>query len=465
MSGHSRKPGFNEAFFIAKSEERFYTSFNVVATLNRPLDRPRLSCALQAMVKRIRWLTYNFYNTTDGATTNYRQDYEVRYVTQIQFDDVVKFDPLREINEGLFEFLNDVEIPMGATDKPLWRINVINNNQTVCVSLCHSLADGNVALQLQRDLVHELNRLESKNAAFVDTLFDYNTQKEDLPPIHPAIEDACDLYIPSFWQRTTMKLLYYIPQLKRLYETAVEPSLFESVPVEKDLSSKFKMLHFSPEKTAALVSFCRKNGFTLTALFNVVGIQCIENNIYPFYGKRFSSSHFLAVSGRRYYQNQPGTPFQYGMMVCGAPIVFPPLSGNLIHDCQKFNNIIKEQISSREGFKNYWAFSYVDLSAQQKKAIGGKKRYTTMVSNIGKVVNSLSDDWKIIDAYFGLTCATGYHFIFNMVSTDVNGLNLVMPYLPYYDTLKAADGAPVMSHFVKEFENVCEDLVSEERVE
>lgn len=462
MNGPSRKPGFNEAFFIAKSEECFYTSFNVVATLNHPVDKNHLSCALQAMIQRIRWLTYNFYKTTDGSTTNYRQDYEVRYVERIQFDSVVKYDPSREINENLFEYLNSVKIPMNVPDTPLWRINVINNHKTVCISLCHSLADGNVGLQLQRDLVKELNALESKTTVFVDTLFDFCAEKMNLPSILPAVEDSYDLYIPSFWQRTWMKLLYYVPQLKSLFETVVEPPVFESVPVQKDLNSKFKILHFTPEKTAALLGFCRKNRFTLTALFNVIGIQCIENNIYPFYGDQFSSSNFIAISGRRYYK-EAQDPFQYGMMVCGAPVVFPPLCSDLVQNCQKFNQIIKNEVASREGFKNYWASSYIDLSAQQKRAIGGKKRYTTMISNIGKVVNLPINRWKIVDAFFGLTTATGYHFIFNMVSTDMNGLNLVIPYCPHYDTLKAADGELVMSHFLEEFEKVCDGLMDEEK--
>lgn len=473
---HSRKPGFNEAFFIAKTEENFYSSFNICVTLSKQPTKAQLSQALRRLITHNRWLAYNFFRKRESSSRDYRNDYSLLYVRQIRFDTVVPhcttlFDVDGEFNSPQYrndkihieDSLNEqflklcgIYIPMNLATSPLWRIFIKDKFLIACFN--HSIFDGSSGLQFCRDLVSELN-MDELSKDVLDVLFDYEVEKDILPPIIAPIEKTFDLYVPSLWERGRMLLLHFFPSLVTNHTEPIEPPIFESVPVKKSMDSYFKVIHFPPKVVDKLVCLSRENGFTLTALFNVIGLRCIEKTIYPHYGKSFSSSHFLAINGRRYYSREPQDPYPYGMMVCGAPMNFPPLSDDLISDCQEFFNLIQYQIESKEGFKKYWAFNYIDFSKVQNDAIGSKKRYTTMVSNIGKVDSPQDEEFKIIDAYFGLTTSTGYHFIFNMVTAE-SGLNLVIPYLPEYAELKTDDGKLEMDEFAKLFAKTCEQFLA-----
>lgn len=473
---HSRKPGFNEAFFIAKTEENFYSSFNICVSLSKEPTKAQLSQALRRLITHNRWLTYNFFRKRENGSRDYRNDYSLLYVRQIRFDTVVpqsttlfegdtEFNPPQYRNDKIHieESLNEqfrklcgVYVPMNLATSPLWRIFIKDKFLIACFN--HSIFDGSSGLQFCRDLVSELN-MDELSTDVLEVLFDYEVEKGILPPIIAPVEKSFDLYIPSIWERARMLLLYYFPSLVSTYTEPIVPPIFESVPIKKSMDSNFKVIHFPPKVVDNLVRLSRENGFTLTALFNVIGVRCIERTIYPYYGQSFSSSHFLAINGRRYYLREPQDPYPYGMMVCGAPMVFPPLSNDLISDCQEFFNLIQYQIESREGFKKYWAFNYINFSKAQNNALGSKKRYTTMVSNIGKVNTPQHENFKIVDAYFGLTTSTGYHFIFNMITSEL-GLNLVIPYLPDYAELQNSDGTYVMDDFAELFVDTCEQFLS-----
>lgn len=477
MLYHSRKPGFNEAFFIAKTEENFYSSFNISIALSKEPTKAQLSQALRRLITHNRWLTYNFFRKRENGSRDYRNDYSLLYVRQIRFDTVVpqsttlfsedhefilpqyptdKIHIEENLNEKFLK-LCGMHVPMNLATSPLWRIFIKDNFLIACFN--HSIFDGSSGLRVCCDLVSELNK-DELNTDVLDVLFDYELEKDLLPPIIAPVEKTFDLYIPSLWERARMLLQHYFPSLVADHKEPIKPSIFESVPVKKSMDTNFKVIHFPPAIVDQLVTFSRENGFTLTALFNVIGIRCIEKKVYPFYGKSFSSSHFLAINGRRYYPRKPQDPYPYGMMVCGAPMTFPPLSDDLVSDCQEFFDLMQYQIESKEGFKKYWAFNFINFSKAQTNVIGSKKRYTTMVSNLGRVNTPQNEEFTITDAYFGGTTSTGYHFIFNMV-TSASGLNLVIPYLPDYADLKEEDGKNVMDEFAKLFVETCEQFIAE----
>lgn len=444
-----RKPGFNEAWFIAKSEESFYSNFNITVVFDQDVALGELSHALKRCIDANRWLTVNFFRESQNKNPDYRNDYNLLYVTRIAFRTILQLSSI-ESDEEYLKFLNLTPIPMNRKDLPLWRVTLRNLN-TLSVCFCHSVFDGTCGLQIIRDLVAELNENGPKEE--ISELFNLQlNQNKDWMEIVPAVESSYDLYIPPLPQRLSMLLLHYIPFF-RGKTPSPDPPLFTSFPVEKTLESNYKILRFDHEFTSQLVAFSRENGFTLTSLINVIGIRCIEKFIYPTYGPSFCSSHFLAVNGRRYYRLKPGESFQYGMMVCGAPIIFHPLSDDFINDCKEFHLLMQAEIVSRCGFKNYWANTYIDFTYEQNKKIGTMDRYTTMVSNLGKFVNPVGAMTRVTDAYFGLTTAMGYHFIFNMLTTDERGLTLVIPYNPKY--LESE-----MSKFLEEFEKFCLSLIT-----
>lgn len=459
---HSRPPGFNEAYFIARTEENFYHNFNITVKLSSSivLSRGRFFSALKELIRRNRKLLYNFYRTKEEGSRDYRKDYKLMYVRLLELDDVLKY----EINNGnesiesLCQRLNLISVPLNSATSPLWMIRVTDENQ-ISLLFSHTVFDGSCGLQFVRELVSELV-CSIDDEPTTTVLFNYSLEKDILPSIGLPLEERFDLYIPSLWQRGRMLLEHYFPILEAA-KPDPQPPVFESFPVERVLESEIKNINFSPEDTSALVALCRKNGFTLTSLFNIVGIHCVEQKIYPFYGTEFTSNNYLAINGRRYYPQKPQDPYLYGMMVCGAAIQFPPLSGDLIKDCEKFHSLMLSQIESREGFKKFWPFSFVDLSELLNKKIGSMNRYTTLVSNIGKVASSELLQENILDAYFNLTSGLNYHFVFNMISTEKGGLNVLLLNVPEYSKLRENDGTPVMTAFANLFVKTCRDLLAD----
>lgn len=457
---HSRLPGFNEAFFIAKTAENFYHGFNITVKLSDSivLSRGRFFSALKNLIMRNRWLLYNYYRTKEDGPRDYRTDYKLLYVRLLDLDDVVKYEINNEPIESLCQRLNLICVPLNSSTTPLWMIKVSGENQ-VSVIFSHTIFDGSSGLQFIRELVTEL-ACSKDDEPTTTVLFNYSLEKDVLPSIVLPLEERFDLYIPSLWQRGKMLLHHYFPRLEPA-KPEPQPPFFKSLPAKKSLECIIEKINFYPEDTELLVAFCRKNGFTLTTFFNIVGLYCIEKKLYPFYGTKFSSNNFLAINGRRYYPQKPLDPYLYGMMVCGAPITFPPLSEDLIQDCKKFHSLMQSQIDSREGFKKYWPFSFVDLSEQQNRSIGSLNQYTTMVSNIGKVGSSDKLAENILDAYFSLTTGLGYHFIFNMISTESGGLNLLIHYLPEYSELRDENGQKIMTDFASLFFRTCGILLAD----
>lgn len=464
---HRRSPGFNEQAFLYRNIDSYYSNFNVTACYSKHILRAVLSHALSSLIKKNYWLSYNFFPICHSEPPNVKNDYELRYVNKICFDSVVSYRKIHHFDEKVLEEINTFKNEVGRDDAPLWQICVFEteNTQYVCAYFCHSLADGGTALQFHRDLLHELELFDDVETE-IDTLFVYDSK---LPPIKRPTESLTDLYYPGFFQRiwywTQVRFPCVFATLQRVWDLISGnqkkslPPVFYSVPIEKNLDTKFKIVNFSPAQVAKITKFCRSIGVTLTPFFNVIGLNSIEKVIYPHFPHEngeacFSSSNFIAIDGRRYYKDR-FKAFVYGTLVCGAAVIYHPIEAHsdtdLIRCTQEFHQIIQDEIQTRRSFKKVWLMGIIDFPKMMYHKIGSTLRYTTMISNLGKVVDVPLLQWRIVNAWFGLNTSVNYHFIFNMVSTDSGGLNLVIPYHPFYDTIhEEVDGKniPAMDRLV-----------------
>lgn len=480
---HRRKPAFGESYFLCRNIENYYSNFSVVGQYNKRFSKATLSHALKAMIAKNSWLTYNFFSVSDQNTPNYHTDYELRCVSSIPFDAVVEYRQIGNFDEQTLETINTFKNHVARSNAPLWQICVFETNecQYVCGYFCHTLYDGGTALQFQTDLVKELECFEHETEV-ADVLFDYEKAKESLPDILPARELMTDLYIPSIFQKvrlwmnakcpTFMRWIYQgISYVKKSIGLSGENSpVFTSVPVAKDLASKFKILNFSAQEVRAMTQYCKGNNITLTPFFNVVAQDCIEKLIFPHFPQpdgshKYSSSHFIAISGRRYFP-QFSHPFLYGVFVAGAPRTFDYMDVSSVVDylphMKNFHRMIQEEVESRNSFKLMWMWGVVDIAKTLKKKIGRFERFTTMISNLGRVVDDPQCSWKMVNAWFVLNTSIGYHFILNMVTTDTGGLNLVIPYMPEYDVLQMEvnnEKVAVMDQFEHQFRTTCHQLI------
>lgn len=484
---HRRKPAFTESYFLCVNVEKFYTNFNVVGQFNKRFSKSALSHALMSMIANNSWLTYNFFPISNKLPKNYHDDYELRPVDTIHFDKVVEYRKIAEFNELTLETIDGFKNQIGCTYAPLWQLCVFETeeSQYVCGYFCHTLADGGTALQFQRDLAKGLASSENETEV-VDVLFDYEKAFHDLPDILPARELLTDLYIPSifgrvrFWMEMNAPILVnwlyrgisYLKSIFGLNENKLP--LFTSCPVTKDLASKFKLLNFPPDEVKAITDYCRRNKITLTPFLSIIALDCLEKIIFPHFPQsngstQYSTSHYMAISGRRYYP-QFTNPFLYGVYVCGAPVNFKAINAasneDLLIAMKKFHQSIQEEIETRRSFKLLWMWNVADISRTLNRKLGKLRRYTTTISNLGMVKDDPDCSWKLVNAWFSLNISIGYHFILDMVSTETGGLNLVIPYMAFYDELKAeVDNKviPAMELFKTQFRKTCELLVTSEQ--
>lgn len=461
---HRRCPGFNEQTFLFRNNGGFYSNFNVTARYNKHILRAVLSNALALLISKNLWLAYNFFKVRDTEPPNTKKDYELRYVDSICFESVVEYRKVPNFDEDTFVTMNEFNNKIGNNNAPLWQICVFETDeaQYLCAYFCHSLADGGTGLQFHKDLAKELALCENAETD-VDVLFKYHSE---LPRLKPPVETLTDLYYPStikkilFWVEAKFpSIILGIKKLISLYGGTTPTPVFKSVAVEKDLRTKFKVVNFLPLQVKRITEYCRSNGFTLTPFFNILGLNSIEKTIYPHFPQpngsiSYSSLNFIAIEGRRYYLRL-SAPFTYGTLVCGAPTVYHPMDlksdEDLVENIKEFHAIIQRELETKRSFKLVWLNLIIDFPRLLWNKIGKFERYTTMISNLGKVVDDPRLQWKIVDAWFGLNTSTNYHFILNMVSTETGGLNLVIPYLPLYSELELqVDGKriPAMDQFV-----------------
>lgn len=469
---HRRKPGFHEKYFLCRNVEGYYSNFNVVGQFNRHISRARLSQALSSLILKKPSLLYNYFRVGLSQVPNYIEDFELRCVDSIRFGDVVEYRQIDRFDESTFEVINTFKNPTGNANAPLWKLCIFetSDSQYVCGYFCHSLADGGTALEFQNDLVKELAAVED-DAEYLDKLFDYERDSCRVPKVAAPIEEQTDLYIPDLALKAKLLVQHYAPRLLRLlaavYQRLILPfkkeqssvPIFRSEVVKKDLLTKFKVINFPPSEVSKITAFCRSKDITLTPFFNIVGLHCIEKAIYPHFGNKFSSLNLIAINGRRYYPSH-SNPFAYGTMVCGAPTVFHPLhetDEGLVRDMQELHEMIQSQITSKRSFKDVWLHKWNDILRVLASKLGIMDRFTTMISNLGKVKDDPQSSWKLVNAWFGLNTSTGYHFILNMVSTQTGGLNLVVPYHPMYAQL-SNEKVPAMDDFVYTFKDTCNRL-------
>lgn len=472
---HRRAPGFNEKTFIFRNCAGFYTNFNVTARYNRFILKANLSNALSSLISKNLWLAYNFYKVNSTEADAKREEYELRYVKLISFDSVVEYRVISSFDEVTLETINEFNNKIGEQKSPLWKICVFQtaDAQYVCAYFCHSLADGGTALQFHKDLAVELALFEDAETE-IQVLFKYHSK---LPEVKAPVETLTPLFYPKAFQRLWLWLKAKFPYISRWIDRASsyfrdvnQTPVFSSVPVDKDLRSKFKIVNFSPSQVTKITQYCRSNGITLTPFFNILGLNSIEKAIYPHYPRptgsvEYSSSNFIAINGRRYYERL-SKPFVYGTLVCGAPTVFRPINLesdlDLLRAMKEFHGIIQSELGTKRSFKLVWLNLIIDFPQVLSNKIGKLERYTTMISNLGKVADDPKLRWKVIDAWFGLNTSVGYHFILNLVTTETGGLNLVIPYNPIYDEIEAVVGEktiPAMDYFVRLLRDTTEGLI------
>lgn len=447
LAHHRRKPGTIERYYICRNTQDHFTSFNVLIQHNKRIDREELFHALRQVVLKEPTLACNFFRLYGDDEAENGHNWEVRFIDQISFDDVVVYKSVDKFDGDVLEELNDVRFPMNV-DKPLWRLLVLelpSGKQMLCASFDHSLADGLTGIQFHKDLTSAISSPQKES---VEYIFRYDPDRIGGPDISPSVEDLTDLYICSIWYKL---IRYFLTTLiykfiarpfsflhRKIFRHEFQPDFdlypaYSHMPVQRCLKTKYKMLNFTPEQVTKILAFCKAQDITMTPFFNIVGLRLMDDTIFS--EGSFSSKSMIAVNGRRYFK-EFDKMFPYGVLLASLTIPLAPVKtddkGTLVRLMKYMHNITAGAIRSRSIFKDVGMFSYVNLWKVLKQLFDKTQvRLPMLISNLGRVSNSTSG-WTFEQAYFSLNTSTAYQVVFDMVSTLEGGLNLVCAYLPEF---------------------------------
>ncbi|KAI5958310.1 hypothetical protein KGF57_002665 [Candida theae] len=465
QSQHTRKPGFNERYYICRGSGKFYSNFNITVKYDKTITKSHLSHALRSLILKNSWFVQNFFKIegTDSEKENFH-NWRVQVLDRVLFEDVVKYEKIDKFDETTLERLNGLTLDMDV-QMPLWRLVVFeekHGEQLMTVYVDHSQFDGLSAVQFQKDLSKELARV-ADNGEVENVLFDYVADFKHLPSsLIPASEIVTDLYFPNYGRILNYYFEQYLPFYSKLsnwiYSNEKELPLFQNPkPVTKDLDTKYKIMKFDAKTVDRITTFCRSKGVTLTGYFDIYFIKALQETIFKAIDPNtaFRTNSYVAINGRRYY-NDDIKDFRYGTMVCGNPIILRPID-NAVTAMRTFHAQLQQDIKSKYGFRTIGMLQYANLVKFFNNKIGkvGGGRPTVTISNLGKIADS-NKVYRFKDMYFGANAGVMYNFVLNMTTVSSSEVTAVIGYLPEYEAC-TFNGINAIDEFFKLFKYYIEN--------
>ncbi|KAI5953632.1 hypothetical protein KGF54_003004 [Candida jiufengensis] len=438
---HIRKPEFNERSYICRNDGKFYSNFNNSAKYSKNVTTSHLSIALRSLILKNSWFCHNFLKTshTNSKLHNYH-NWVVRYVKEIKFNDVVEYKKIDVFDENCLEYMDSFVIKMNV-EKPLWKIIVWEENngeQLISVLFDHSQFDGLSGAQFQKDLTKELSLVkDDKNV--IDILFDYEKDFEYLPPeIWPATEVLTDLYVPTYTNMINHYLTKFVPGYSSLSSWLYkrDPPLYaKPTSLDRTLKSKYKLLKINSDQMTKISNFCKSNGITVTAYLDVLFLESLQETIFKslYPNKKFSTNSYVAINGRRYY-NDDIKNFRYGSMVCGNDLYLPPIKDPL-QSMKDFNYQLNQDIKNKTYFKVIGMIQFRQLWDFLNGRIGKIGVTPTLtISNLG-IVSDSNDEYKFKEMYFGANAGLTFDFVIDVTTLSNNEMTIVLAHMPEYELM------------------------------
>ncbi|CAK7910120.1 hypothetical protein CAAN1_21S02124 [[Candida] anglica] len=461
-----RSPGYFESHFICRNLEGYYTNFNVSARYSRKLTAEVLSNALQHLINNEIILSLNFFRC-EGST---RQDdhcanganFELRSVSNFKFNDVVSFETVDRIDASVFQDLNSLICPVNV-ELPLWRIVVYeskeDDSQHVCIYFEHALFDGSSGVQFHRDIASALD-LDDTATTVVET---FSTSKS-CDSIPKACEDTTDLFDASLSAKLSFFAQKYIPTWTSKIYTHVQSLVYPAEPKSPEVfkygstvygTKNYELFHLNSNDLNKVVEFCRENKIAITSYVAILSNLTFTETFLKALPNESSDDGIwstlcsVALNGRRHV---PREKFQYGTIVIPDLFKLEPVSTNtsrekLIKQMQDFHKRLHTSVDEATCFQRVGLFKYInnwDFYQAKSKSID---RSTISISNLGSI--SVNGKWKLLDMWFSQDLGLANNFLFNMISTPNNGLNIVLCYRPEFGQVQDKTGEIVIDLFVK----------------
>ncbi|GMF99059.1 unnamed protein product [[Candida] boidinii] len=480
----SRAPNCVEDFFRWRNIYDGYSVFIVCAEFSRKLTKPLLFESLQNIIYKHPELYSQFYDEPISSTEkpeiksvfNYTWDSFIDYLLTIpsknekkiqaklkiidsfQMKDVVEFLTAENIgtNQGLIDYISEnimIKKFEFNNNTPLWKISILNEKYAV-FSCEHTLYDGNVGINIFKELKDELNKnfdaeiihkgenesKENDEKLMNSKIFNSsNPEKKiqlplDFTKVYPyifkpdfskVINALIQRYVPNFMKKV-LHLLYsriyaklFRSDSKYTSRTFGAPMVWQNYQNKPKIwVDQVKVLNYTPEEVNTLVTVCRKNNVKLTSLLVVscmMGIAPFADNKDIIFG--------IPVNLRRYATKEAlkghvleDPNLVYGDLVGEVPTVFPSVVFNDGHNDSSENvdissrtdvdwdivNWIQNHIQqhAENVGANFGMLKYADVEENMKAGILRPKTISQKLSNLGIIKNKDEDAFKIVDLVF-----------------------------------------------------------------
>ncbi|KAK6460857.1 putative alcohol acetyltransferase [Scheffersomyces coipomensis] len=456
---HTRGSTYYENYNLARNNLGVYSNFNITAQYNFNINRQTLSNGLRNLLLQNPIFTVNYFKGDKSEAAKNLFDYTVKPSQTISFDDIVEYVPLdhpfnaenlQEINLRRFEL---------SINKPIWKLLVHEfKDQQYLTFLCdHTIFDGNGACFFHDDLLKELSKLkDNTQLEELDTIFDY---EDDLHLLHALPETTLkltSLYNLKYFFFNWVILSEILPKFitnfvwKNVYDVDFDTyKVFTHKRV--DIKSKicYRIINLSQDETKSIMTSLRSEKLTFTPYLLGIISEQLRVKVFPYISeeeKIISAS--IVVDGRRYYP-ELHQQLKYNFAVSDARVFVPPLL-KLKEVIERSSKIIKDAVTSRNGFQMVNMINYINIWDFIQKRFGKYDRATFEISNLGYKKFQTSDGSEITNLIFSQDVGLSGHFVFSVVGTPAGGINIVLCNLEETEELKnASTYNKVMDEFVQ----------------
>lgn len=229
--------------------------------------------------------------------------------------------------------------------------------------------------------------------------------------------------------------------------------VFSYNEVTRDISSKYRMIKFPPEKVKEILSHCKRNGFTMTPLLTIIALKAFEDTVGV--NLEHLTLSCIPVNGRPMapgYNNS--NPF--GVYIGFDFYKFPKICNNITSFTKSLYKQLNQSIRSNIPFQVVGMYRYANIWDIYKLKLGRPEgRATLVVSNLGRIQTNpsqaQSSQFSIEDIWFSSCLGLVTHFLLNGITAPNGDLNIIFGTLPEYEEY--------FDDFISMFELIIEEEV------
>lgn len=466
----SRPIGPVERYYLCRLSMGYCNNgFSLAARFNRPVDDVLLSNALRLMILKNPVFSLNFFRHKEGDRQHNGDNFVVRSVLKIAYDQVVQPLEAGSFGSELAESLAAEVLPLDV-DRPTWKIynlKLNNNEPSALIFVCnHIFFDGNAGANVFDELLYCFDEVEKNLPKTVRTQL-FNAETDNLAP-QPALDKVAPLYdTPTFYMIKTLLLEIFLPHfIVHFFQVLFLSStpntyrypVFNPVGPKKFNHLGFRLLAFTPQETSQLLARCKQNGLTLTPYIGACAHAAAQDYLIPYanvlQGYKPDQGRSLnvpiALCGRRFVPEH-AIQLRFGLYM-SQTLPFVPQELNTVKKVgDSLKELLDKAMTSRDPFKfagmlrwvNIWDWFKDEL--KNPDARGGLE-----ISNIG-CKRFARGQWEVTDIIFTQGVSTS-HLTLSVVSTPKGGLHLTIANVDDMEMWEN-DGKKVMDEYASLFKS------------